>query len=48
MSSTPSIQDLIMSTNAASTSTTSIVRISPSPFVVHSEKSKKFNGLNFK
>ena len=38
MSSTPSIQDLIMSTNAASTSTTSIVRILSSPFMVYGDK----------
>jgi len=38
MSSTPSIQDLVMSTNAASTSTTSIVRILSSPFMVNGEK----------
>ena len=37
MSSTP-IQDLVMSTNAASTSTTSIVRILSSPFIVNGEK----------
>jgi len=37
-----------MSINTASTSTTSIVRIILSSFVVHDGKSKKFNGLNFK
>jgi hypothetical protein len=41
-------QKLIFPTNISLASTTSIVRISPLPFVVHSEKSKKFNGLNFK
>ena len=36
--STFSAQDLVVPTNVALTSTTSVVRIQPSYFVVHSEK----------
>jgi hypothetical protein len=43
MSSTPSIQDLVMPINVASTSITLIVRIPSSPFMVYGEKPKKFN-----
>jgi len=35
---TSSAQDLVTSTNAASKSTTSIVKILPSPFMVYGEK----------
>jgi len=35
---TSSTQDLVMSTNAASKSTTLIVKILPSPFMVYGEK----------
>jgi hypothetical protein len=47
-SSNPSTQDSIVLTNVATISTTLVVRIPPSPFIVLSEKHKKFNGLNFK
>ena len=41
-------QDLVVSFNVASASTTLTMRILPSPSVVHGKKSKKFNRLNFK
>ena len=46
--STLSTQDLVVPINVTLTSTNSIVRIPPSYFVVHGEKTYKFNGLNFK
>jgi hypothetical protein len=48
MSSTPSIQDLVMLINVALISITLIVRIPSSPFMVYGEKPEKFNKLNFK
>jgi len=41
-------QNLVITTNVASTSTTSIKRILPLPTMMHGEKPEKFNGLNFK
>jgi hypothetical protein len=44
-----STQEMVTTTiNIASTSTTSIKRISPSLYMMHGEKLKKLNGLNFK
>ena len=43
MFSIASTQDLVAPTNIASRSTTLVVRIPPLSFVVHGEKSKKFN-----
>ena len=48
MSSILFTQDLVEPTNVVSTSTTSIVGIPISSFVVYDEKPKKLNGLNFK
>jgi len=48
MSFTPFTQDLVVSTNIASTSIILAVRIPPSLFVVHGEKPEMFNELNFK
>ena len=41
-------QDMVVSTNVALKSITLVVRIPTSPFVVHGEKSKIFNGLNLR
>jgi len=41
-------RELVFSTNIASVSTTSVVKISPSFFIVPNEKPEKFSGLNFK
>ena len=41
-------RELIFPTNIASISTTSVVKILPSFYIVHSEKLEKFSGLNFK
>jgi hypothetical protein len=43
-----STQEMVTTTNITSTSTTSIKRISPSLYMMHGEKPKKLNGLNFK
>jgi hypothetical protein len=43
-----STQDLVMPINIALASTTSVVRIPSSPYVVYGEKHEMFNGLNFK
>lgn len=48
MSFTPFTQDMVVSTNIASTSIILAVRIPPSLFVVHGEKPEMFNELNFK
>jgi hypothetical protein len=48
MSSTLFTQDLVVPTNVASASTSSVVKVPPSPSVVHGEKPVKSNGLNFK
>jgi hypothetical protein len=48
MSSTLFTQDLVVPTNVASASTSSVVKVPPSPSVVHGEKPVKSNGLNFR
>jgi hypothetical protein len=41
-------RELVFPTTITSANTTSVVRIPPLPFMVCSEKSKKFNELKFK
>ena len=43
-----STQELVITTNVAIISTISVKSIPPSPYVVHGEKPKKHNVLNFK
>jgi len=43
-----STQDLVIPINIALASTTSVMRIPSSPYVVYGEKHEMFNGLNFK